>query len=78
MLFQLKKLHKATMKDPRWVCCIGDNLGNVYVPDIFYVIADITFSCFPDIYWFTSASQSDHYIRYVCVCLCLSVCLSRA
>ena len=25
-------------------------------------------------YWFTSASQSDHYIRYVCVSVCVSVC----
>ena len=24
--------------------------------------------------WFTSASQSDHYIHYVCVSVCLSVC----
>ena len=26
-------------------------------------------------YWFTSANQSDHYIRYVCVSVCLSACL---
>ena len=37
---------------------------------------DNYFCCTELSYWFTSTSQSDHYIRYVCVCVCLSVCVS--
>ena len=67
----VKKTNKQTNKKRSYffLICMFGFFNFIFLTNCAFIISS---------YWFTSASQSDHYIRYVCVSVCMSVCLSRA